>query len=194
MRLLRCLGREGHSDFSWFEQPQCFGGWAGMHTLSLCWFLCCFPVFLGLWVCRSKTTEGNCPSHHILPGLFSQHDSSCALGHLTEECLVGVTTEEFFLPLSILFSPERGPTLVAHTYGGFGLPPRGQSIICTFRVFHRFVSSPHFCIYSAIFLSVWTMDTYVYTACFHLRASLLFILLLKLFQPQAWELLCFVSF
>ena len=167
-----------------------------MRTLSLCWFLCCFPVFLGLWVCRSKTTEGNCPSHHILPGLFSQHDSSCALGHLTEVCLLGVTTEEFlFLPLSILFSPERGPTLVAHTYGGFGLPPRGQSIyICTFRVFHTDLSL----LLISVFIQPFSypyglMDTYVYTACFHLRASLLFILLLKLFQPQAWELLCFVS-
>ena len=95
------LGREGRSDFPGLNDPSGLEeGWAGMCTLSLCWFVWCFlVVFLGLWVCRRKTTEGNCPSHHILSGLFSQHESSCALDHLTEVCLLGVTTEEFlFLP------------------------------------------------------------------------------------------------
>ena len=112
-----------------------------------------------------------------------------------EVCPLGVTTEEFLFLPHLPRSPRRGdphlwPTLKeglvsllegrASTY----VPSGSFTQICLFSSFLYLFS--HFYI---------SMDSWIpiFTLCFHLRASLLFILLLKLFQPQAWELLYFVS-
>ena len=130
-----------------------------MCTLSLCWFVWCFlVVFLGLWVCRRKTAEGNCPSHHILSGLFSQHTPPVPLVTWRG---VSVRCHHWGVPLSPPIYPvlpgEGTHTCGPHLRRVWSPSQRAEHLHTYLQILsHRFVSSPHSCIYSAIFISVWT--------------------------------------